>query len=88
MLIGTVVEGWMLRGSYNRAVRAPNVNELFRSQAIALWSGDDLCANQPDTGVPGNTEAQCLNTGMSSSQYGNVTSSPAGQYNQFAGGNP
>jgi outer membrane receptor protein involved in Fe transport len=57
---------------------------LFRSQSIALWSGDDNCAGA----TPSNTQSQCNNTGLTDAQYGNITASPAGQYNQFIGGNP
>jgi iron complex outermembrane recepter protein len=34
------------------------------------------------------TQAQCANTGVSAAQYGNISQSPANQYNQFSGGNP
>ncbi len=35
-----------LRGGYNRAVRAPNVNELFTSQQIQNVGANDPCAGQ------------------------------------------
>ncbi len=73
-----------LRGGFNRAIRAANVNELFAQQQIALWSGDDPCAGDE----PEFTVAQCQNTGLDSSLYGLVDASPAAQYNQFIGGNP
>jgi len=79
------IEDWKVRGSYNRAVRAPNVAELFSSQSIGLWSGDDNCSGA----TPSNTAAQCANTGLTAAQYASgITTSPAGQYNQFTGGNP
>ncbi|GLP95769.1 TonB-dependent receptor domain-containing protein [Paraferrimonas sedimenticola] len=77
------IENWMLRASYNRASRAPNVTELFTSQNIGLWSGTDPCAGAE----PIATQAQCANTGMTAEQYGKVSASPAGQYNQLSGGN-
>lgn len=80
----TPIEDWKVRASYNRAVRAPNVGELFATQSIGLWSGEDPCAGA----TPSLTQAQCANTGVTAAQYGNVSASPAGQYNQFAGGNP
>ncbi len=73
-----------VRAGYNRAVRAPNVSELFSVQALGLWSGDDPCAGDS----PGYTEAQCANTGVQPGQYGNISESPAGQYNGLFGGNP
>lgn len=78
------VEMIRFRGGYNRAIRAANVGELFSQQQIALWGGSDPCAGA----TPEFTAAQCANTGVSASQYGSITTSPASQYNQFAGGNP
>jgi len=78
------IEGVRLRGSYNRAIRAPNVVELFSAQAIALFTGDDPCAGD----TPAFTLAQCQNTGVTAGQYGNITPNTAEQYNQFLGGNP
>ncbi|WP_025896756.1 TonB-dependent receptor domain-containing protein [Kordiimonas gwangyangensis] len=71
-------------GSYNRAVRAANVNELFSPQSRGLWGGVDPCAGT----TPELTAAQCANTGVTAAQYGNITLSPASQYNGNFGGNP
>jgi outer membrane receptor protein involved in Fe transport len=72
------------RGGYNRAIRAPGINELFSTQSIALWPGSDPC----EGATPTFTVAQCENTGLDPSLYGLVPESSAGQYNQFVGGNP
>jgi iron complex outermembrane recepter protein len=72
------------RGGFNRAIRAPNVGELFSEQQIALFSGTDPCAGA----TPQFTQAQCANTGVTAAQYGTIPTSPAEQYNQFIGGNP
>ena len=70
--------------SYNRASRAANVGELFSPLSQGLWGGKDPCSGaNPDL-----TAAQCANTGVSASQYGNVSASPASQYNAIYGGNP
>ncbi len=79
-----VTENWKIRSSYNRAVRAANNGELFAQQSQGLWAGSDPCA----TATPSLTQAECANTGVSASQYGNVGKSPADQYNGFFGGNP
>jgi len=71
-------------GSFNRAVRAANVNELFSPQSLGLWSGVDPCAGA----TPELTAAQCANTGVTAAQYGNISLSPASQYNGLFGGNP
>jgi len=74
-----------VRASYQKAVRHANIRELFRPQAIGLFDMDnDPCAGA----TPEYTFAQCANTGVTQAQYGSIGSSPAGQYNQLAGGNP
>ena len=80
----TLADAYKFRASFAKAVRAPNVGELFSAQSISLWSGSDGCASDS----PAYDSTQCANTGVTGSQYGAVTASPAGQYNQFAGGNP
>ncbi|MEP7155620.1 MAG: TonB-dependent receptor [Betaproteobacteria bacterium] len=73
------------RASYQRAARAPNVHELFDAQSLGLYNNtSDPCAGT----VPTATRAQCALTGVTASQYGNITDSPAGQYNGLFGGNP
>lgn len=72
------------RAGYNRAVRAPNVGELFLAQNIGLWGGTDPCAGA----APILSASQCANTGVSAAQYGNISLSPASQYNALYGGNP
>lgn len=79
-----VVDQFRLRTGFNRAVRAPSVAELFSPQSLGLWSGVDPCA----TATPVYSEAQCANTGVLPGQYGNISASPAGQYNAIFGGNP
>jgi len=74
---------WRLRAGYNRAVRAPNIEELFQTQYVNLWSGSDPCAGAN----PDYTAAQCALTGVTAAQYGSVPASPASQYNWMVGGN-
>ena len=74
---------WRVRTGYNRAVRAPNIEELFETQYVNLWSGEDGCAGDN----PKYTAAQCALTGVTAAQYGNVPESPASQYNHLRGGN-
>lgn len=72
------------RGGYNRAIRAPGINDLFSQQRITLFGGADPCAGA----TPSFTAAQCANTGVTAAQYGRVPANPATQNNQFTGGNP
>ena len=84
-----ITEDYKFRASFNRAIRAPNISELFAGQSIGLWGGVDGCAN--GSGEDGGvlySEAQCAATGVTAAQYGSITANPANQYNQFSGGNP
>jgi iron complex outermembrane recepter protein len=84
------------RASVQRAVRAPNLTELFvplyvTNSAILTT---DPCAPNPDTGVADATLAQCMNTGVTAAQYGDggatntLLACPAGQCSVQQGGNP
>lgn len=72
------------RGGFNRAVRAPNVGELYGPQQVALDGSADPCAGA----TPAATAAQCLLTGVPLSAYGSVAANNASQYNGLLGGNP
>lgn len=77
------------RASYQRAVRAANIIELFEAESVGLFDLDtgDPCATTAERD-PIYTEAQCANTGLSSSAYGSGgLFNPAGQYNTYEGGN-
>jgi outer membrane receptor protein involved in Fe transport len=73
-----------IRGGYNRAVRGPNIWDLFQPQAFGLQGQSDICATEN----PAATLEQCLRTGMTEAQYGTVFENPADQYNNYGGGNP
>ena len=77
------VEMARVRAGFNRAVRAPNVSELFSVNNLGLWGGVDPCA----TATPEYSPEQCARTGVTAAQYGNIVASPANQYNQISGGN-
>ncbi len=72
------------RASFQRAVRAPNVIELFQAQGFNLFDLDnDPCGPNPTA-----TLQQCLDTGVPAGNYGGIAlDSPAGQYNYLQGGN-
>ena len=86
-----------LRASYNRAVRAPNVAELYTPDAIGLFSGVDPCANGPVTADSANY-AQCLKTFDTSTPEAKakaisllangIGQCPAAQCSALLGGNP
>ena len=77
-----------LRASYNRAVRAPNIQELFTPSSQSLFTGTDPCAGAAVNGtVNGNSAAACARTGVTAAQFGNIVANSANQYTQFSGGN-
>lgn len=87
------IESVRFRASYSRAVRAPNVLELFTGQGLNLFDLDfDPCdaANRPSDQGP--VPASCIGTGpgqvTSDQSTGGGLDSPAGQYNFLQGGNP
>jgi len=76
-----------LRGSYQRAVRAANVVELFTAQGFNLFdaAGDPCGAAARD---PSASDAECIASGVPANQVGSTAlDSPAGQYNFLQGGN-
>jgi iron complex outermembrane recepter protein len=74
-----------LRASFNRAIRAPNLVELFTAQGNNLYdNNEDPCAGA----TPTQSLANCARTGVTAAQYGTIQDSPAGQYNFLQGGNP
>jgi outer membrane receptor protein involved in Fe transport len=76
-----------LRGSFARAVRAPNIVELFAPDTVALDGNTDPCAGPAVGGlVNGYSAAQCARTGVSAAQFGHILANPAAQYNGLTGG--
>jgi iron complex outermembrane receptor protein len=71
------------RASYQRAVRAPNIFELYQAAAVGLDGSQDPCTGA----TPVATQAQCALTGVTAAQYGHIGANPAAQYNGFIGGN-
>jgi outer membrane receptor protein involved in Fe transport len=70
------------RGAYNRAVRAPNIQELFSPQFVGLNGSIDPCADIVITAA----DFGCIAQGMTVGQL--TPGNPAEQYNGFIGGNP
>jgi outer membrane receptor protein involved in Fe transport len=78
-----------VRGGYNRAVRVPNLTELFATKYVGLDGSTDPCASS--SGSPAvATLAQCQRSGLTPAAYGTLGTpgNPAGQYNGLLGGNP
>jgi iron complex outermembrane recepter protein len=75
------VEDIRIRAAFNRAVRAPNIQELFAPQFVGLDGSTDPCSGFAISA----TDFGCLAQGLSIGQT--VTANPAGQYNGLLGGN-
>ncbi|WP_404336595.1 TonB-dependent receptor domain-containing protein [Sphingomonas sp. MMS12-HWE2-04] len=77
------------RATYNRAVRAPNIQELFATPTVGLNGSADPCAALTDAnGDPrpvAATDYGCRAQGIAVGQ--GITGNPAGQYNGLIGGN-
>lgn len=72
------------RASFARAVRAPNIGELFSAVTVGLDGTSDPCAGAN----PKFTREQCALTGVTPDLYGFIDSNSASQYNGQSGGNP
>ena len=75
------------RGSYQRAVRAANIVELFTAQGFNLFdmAGDPCGFDDRD---PEASDAECIASGVPAGNVGQpLLDSPAGQYNFLQGGN-
>src|SRR5690606_31216409 len=94
------IQSLRFRGSYQRAIRAPSIIELFNPEFVGqIQFGDDPCAPTTDANnkpVPAAaTLEQCLNTGVTPQQYGDgtraggntVPQGQAGQLTQMIAGN-
>jgi iron complex outermembrane recepter protein len=79
------VEDLRLRGSFERAIRAPNIIELFVPPYYGQqgFLGVDPCAGAN----PSASLAQCEHTGVLPAQYGAIPQCAAGQCGQIQGGN-
>ena len=81
-----VVDGLRLRAGYNRAVRAPNVTELFAPQNVVLDGTQDPCAGLTAANP---LVATCANLfHLTTAQVLAIEKNPANQYQGQTGGNP
>lgn len=86
------IEDIRFRASYSRAVRAPNVIELFTAQGFNLFDADyDPCDAVNRPAADGPVPASCIGTNTwqvtAAQSTSGALNSPAGQYNFLQGGN-
>lgn len=72
-----------LRGGFNRAVRAPNIDELFSPSAVGAGGVADPCWGT----APLLTLTQCERTGVTAAEYGHIAVNDAAQINTQTAGN-
>jgi len=81
-----IIDDLKLRGSYQRAVRAPHVLELFSPQNVVLDGTQDPCAGLTAANP---LVARCAQAfGLTTAQVLAIERNPANQYNGLTGGNP
>lgn len=81
-------DDYRIRGVYQRAVRSPNIGELFAPQVVGLNNlTTDPCQQALPVGNAALT-ALCVATGVPAGLIGTVIPPIAGQVNQTTGGNP
>ena len=79
--------GIRIRGTYQRAVRAPNINELFAPVSTGLTNlSYDACAGTGPT-TNANLRAVCLAQGAPAASIGSIQTPTAAQANFTGGGN-
>ncbi|WP_242446184.1 TonB-dependent receptor domain-containing protein [Sphingopyxis lindanitolerans] len=79
--------GVKFRGNYSRAVRAPNIGELFTPATVGLTNlGIDPCAGGAPVG-DANLTAVCIAQGAPAGTIGSIENPSAAQANITAGGN-
>src|SRR5262249_6396537 len=75
-----------LRAGYNRAVRAPNIDELFTPGAVGAGGTADPCWGA----TPQLSAAECARTGVTTGptgEYGHIVVNSAAQINNLVQGN-
>jgi iron complex outermembrane receptor protein len=85
-----------IRATYARAVRAPNILELYTPRSVALDGSTDPCTGPVTNPLAplasqvlanGVTFAQCANSGVTAGQFGHIAPNSAAQYNGQLSGN-
>lgn len=82
----TPVDDIRFRAQYQRAVRAPNVFELFSPVSLSLFGDSDPCSGAVGSANLTATPEQCARTGLPAGLFG-LVQEDAGQLQQLGGGN-
>lgn len=83
----TPIDGFRIRGMFQRAVRAPSLAEIGLPRTPSTGDLDnDPCEGSNPVGDSALTQL-CIDTGVPAAAIGNVVSIISGQINNFVGGN-
>jgi iron complex outermembrane recepter protein len=77
-----------LRGSFERAVRAPDIGELFSPQTVGTTLSAGLSGDPCAGASPTQSLIACEHTGVTAAQYGHIIQCPNGLCGLLFGGNP
>jgi iron complex outermembrane recepter protein len=80
------VDDIRFRGSFNHAIRAPSLIELYVGQTVTQTStfSSDPCSGENPTA----SLEDCERTGVTPAQYTNISNCPSSQCSVLTGGNP
>jgi iron complex outermembrane receptor protein len=81
------VSSLLLRGQYQRAIRAPNVAELYSGQSPSNPVSVDPCA-QASAATNAAVRNTCIATGVPAALVGTVGVQPSARVDSLTGGNP
>ncbi len=82
------LDGFKIRGNYQRGARAPNINELFAPQVTGLSNlATDPCAGAAPV-ANATLRSVCIAQGAPAGTIGSISNPSAGQANSTSGGNP
>lgn len=81
------LEGYRIRANFQRAIRAPNIGELFSPQFNNFPGANDPCSNLSPEDAAGDLGALCVATGVPQSALG-TNIQPNSQIQTLSGGNP
>ena len=83
MVSWAITDSWRLRGGYNRAVRAPNIVEIYNPPQSGGGPRDPCEGAEPEASFE-----ECARTGVTAAQYGNLPENIFPGSQSLQGGNP
>lgn len=79
------IQGFTLRGQFQRAIRGPSINELFLGNTVSFDGAVDPCQTAAATSEP--LRSRCISTGVPAALVGTVYGSGGTSFPATQGGN-